>query len=110
MKTYKYKGETYEYRLPEMFKGWDVFIAPTPQLPSDHPLYFTSPWTATCNVLILGPGRVIVEAHEKEAQQAFREWGFEVIPVPFRNFIPFGGSFHCATCDIRRTGTLESYF
>lgn len=110
VKTYSYKGDTYEYRLPEMFKGWDVLMAPTPMLPNDHPLYFTSPWTATANVLILGPGRVIVEAHETVAQQAFKDWGFEVIPVPFRNFIPFGGSFHCATCDVRRTGTLQSYF
>lgn len=110
MKTYSYKGKKYEYNLPEMFKGWEIFIAPTPELPSDHPLYFTSPWTATCNVLVLGPGRVIVEAHEKRAQALFKEWGFEVIPVPFRNFMAFGGSFHCATCDVRRSGNLQSYF
>lgn len=110
VKTYSYKGKDYEYRLPEMFKGWEVFVAPEPELPSSHPLYFTSPWTATCNVLVLRPGTVIVEAHEKKAQQAFKDWGFEVIPVPFRHFMPFGGSFHCATCDIRRKGTLQSYF
>lgn len=23
---------------------------------------------------------------------------------------PFGGSFHCATLDVRRRGTLEAYF
>lgn len=110
VKTYSYKGKDYEYCLPEMFKGWEVFVAPEPELSSSHPLFFTSPWTATCNVLVVRPGTVIVEAHEKAAQQAFKDWGFEVIPVPFRNFMPFGGSFHCATCDIRRTGTLQSYF
>ncbi|DBA00926.1 TPA: hypothetical protein N0F65_006126 [Lagenidium giganteum] len=110
VKTYSYKGKDYEYRLPEMFKGWDVFVAPEPELSPTHPLFFTSPWTATCNVLVVRPGTVIVEAHEKRAQQAFKDWGFEVIPVPFRNFMPFGGSFHCATCDVRRTGTLQSYF
>jgi len=26
------------------------------------------------------------------------------------NYKPFGGSFHCATLDIRRRGTLQSYF
>ncbi|KAF0750430.1 hypothetical protein AaE_006714 [Aphanomyces astaci] len=110
VKTYSYKDKEYEYRLPEMFKGWEVFVAPTPELPPTHPLFFTSPWTATCNVLVVRPGVVIVEAHEKPAQRLFKEWGFEVIPVPFRNFMPFGGSFHCATCDVRRTGTLKSYF
>lgn len=109
VKTYKYKGESIEYRLPDMFKGWDILQAPTPNLSSDHPLYFTSPWTATCNVLVLAPGRVIVEAHEHDCIQAFKDWGFEVIPVPFRNFMPFGGSFHCATVDIRRQGHLQSY-
>jgi glycine amidinotransferase len=53
---------------------------------------------------------VIVEAHEETTIKAFKEWGFTPIPVPFRNFIPFGGSFHCATCDIRRKGELQSYF
>ena len=110
VKTYSYKGKSYEYRLPEMFKGWDVLVAPEPELSASHPLFFTSPWTATCNVLVVRPGTVIVEAHEKRAQQAFKDWGFEVIPVPFRNFMPFGGSFHCATCDVRRKGSLQSYF
>ncbi|CAK4525304.1 unnamed protein product [Aphanomyces euteiches] len=110
VKTYMYKDKEYEYRLPEMFKGWEVFVAPTPELSPEHPLFFTSPWTATCNVLVVRPGVVVVEAHEKKAQSLFKEWGFEVIPVPFRNFMPFGGSFHCATCDVRRTGTLQSYF
>ena len=36
--------------------------------------------------------------------------GLEVIPCPFRNNYKFGGSFHCATVDIRRRGVLESYF
>lgn len=110
VKTYAYKNKEYQYCLPEMFKGWEVLVAPEPELSPDHPLFFTSPWTATCNVLVVRPGTVIVEAHEKKAQQCFKDWGFEVIPVPFRNFMPFGGSFHCATCDVRRTGTLQSYF
>ncbi|KAE9014093.1 Glycine amidinotransferase [Phytophthora fragariae] len=99
VKTYSYKDKDYQYCLPEMFKGWEVFVAPEPELSKDHPLFFTSPWTATCNVLVVRPGTVVVEAHEKKAQQCFKDWGFEVIPVPFRNFMPFGGSFHCATCD-----------
>lgn len=53
---------------------------------------------------------MVVEAHEETTIKAFKEWGFTPIPVPFRNFLPFGGSFHCATCDIRRTGELQSYF
>jgi hypothetical protein len=31
-----------------------------------------------------------VEAHETDTIAAFKEWGFKTIPVPFRNFMPFG--------------------
>ena len=30
--------------------------------------------------------------------------------APFLSYGPFGGSFHCATLDVRRRGTLQSYF
>jgi glycine amidinotransferase len=52
----------------------------------------------------------VVEAEETTTYDAFKSWGFKPIKVPFRNFMPFGGSFHCATCDIRRKGELQSYF
>ncbi len=107
---YNWKGEEREYKLPEMFKGWDIFVAEDPILPETHPLFFTSPWTASCNVVLLDEKRVVCEASEEPTIKAFENWGFKVIKVPFRNFLPFGGSFHCATCDIRRTGTLQSYF
>ncbi|CAM9120843.1 unnamed protein product [Chrysoparadoxa australica] len=107
---FTYNGEQREYKLPEMFKGWDVFVAETPILPESHPLYFTSPWTASCNVIMLDEQRVVVEASEEPTIKAFESWGFTTVKVPFRHFLPFGGSFHCATCDIRRRGTLQSYF
>lgn len=109
-KTFTYNGNTKDYKLPEMFKGWDIFIAKTPMLSPDHRLFFTSPWTASCNIIMLDHERVVVEAHETETIKAFEEWGFKPVLVPFRNFLPFGGSFHCATCDIRRKGELQSYF
>lgn len=110
MKHFTYQGVEKEYKLPPMFKGWDIFVAQTPQLDAEHPLFFTSPWTASCNIIMLDHKRVVVEAHEEKTIKAFKEWGFTPIPVPFRHFLPFGGSFHCATCDIRRTGELQSYF
>ena len=93
-----------------MFEGWDIFVAQTPLLPASHPLFFTSPWTASANILMLDEKRVIVEASEETTIKAFEDWGFKPIKVPFRHFLPFGGSFHCSSCDIRRTGTLEDYF
>lgn len=109
-KFFTYNGKENEYKLPPMFKGWDIFVAASPMLSPDHPLFFTSPWTASCNIIMLDHERVVVEANETDTIKAFQSWGFKTIPVQFRNFLPFGGSFHCATCDIRRRGELQSYF
>jgi glycine amidinotransferase len=52
-KTYTFEGNQKDYCLPPMFKGWDIFVAQTPLLPPSHPLFFTSPWTASCNIVML---------------------------------------------------------
>jgi glycine amidinotransferase len=100
-------------KLLPMFKSWDVLIAPRPDPPPLSAWRFRvsqcSPWISI-NVLMLDPKRVVVEASQKTLIAALRNWGFEPIPCPFLNYAPFGGSFHCATLDIRRRGELEAYF
>lgn len=96
-------------KVPPMFKGWDLLNPPVPGISDNHPLYMTSKWI-TINVLMLDEERVVVEAHEGQLIRALKQWGFKPIPCPFRNFNMFGGSFHCATLDVRRRGELKSYF
>ncbi len=95
--------------IPSMFKSWDVLHAPEPCISPEHPLYMTSRWI-NMNVLMLDHQRVIVEKNETAIAAALKEFGLEPIACPFNNFNSFGGSFHCATLDVRRRGTLESYF
>ncbi len=97
------------YPVPEVFKTWDILYAPEPCLPASHALYMSSRWISM-NVLMLDEERVIVERQEESLMAALKDWGFKPIPCSFRNFNPFGGSFHCATLDVRRRGTLQSYF
>ncbi len=97
------------HTLPPIFDSWEKLQAPLPNGPELPPLYFTSRWLSM-NVLSIDEKRVIVEEHETALIDALRGWGFEPIPCPFRNFYSFGGSIHCATLDIRRRGTLKSYF
>jgi glycine amidinotransferase len=92
---------------PPMFRGWDVLPAPRPVRAASFPM--CSSWVSM-NVLMLDHQRVLVEREEEPLVRALRDWGFDPIPLGFRNFNPFGGSFHCATLDIRRRGKLESYF
>lgn len=95
-------------KLPPILKSWDILIPPEPDAIEGIPS-MCSKWISL-NVLMIDQQRVIVEAGQTSLIKAFQDWGFEVIKCPFINFAPFGGSFHCATLDIRRRGQLESYF
>jgi glycine amidinotransferase len=97
------------HHVPELFADWEIFVAPQPALPEDWPMYMCSRWISL-NVLMLDEKRVVVEENEKPLIAAFRSWGFEPIPCPFRWVNTFGGGFHCATSDVRRRGELEDYF
>ncbi len=95
--------------LPPMFDDWEILHPPPPTIPDQHPLYFSSKWLSM-NVLSLDPERILVESREAPLIAFLKKHGFEPIPVPFRHFMSLGGAFHCATCDVRRRGTLQSYF
>lgn len=62
------------------------------------------------NVLMLDEERVVVERSQAPMIKMLKNWGFKPIPCRFEHYYPFAGSFHCATLDVRRRGTLQSYF
>ncbi|MCD7439907.1 amidinotransferase [Streptomyces lincolnensis] len=98
-------------RLPEALDSWDILVAPEPD-PIDEPLLrvtsMCGKWLSL-NVLMIDEKRVIAERHHTGMLRALERWGFEPIPCDLLHYAPFGGSFHCATLDVRRRGTLESY-
>ncbi|MFF5447246.1 amidinotransferase [Streptomyces sp. NPDC012888] len=99
-------------RLPEVLRSWDVLIAPEPDPIEERLLKVTSmcgKWLSM-NVLMLDERRVIAERHHTGMLRALERWGFEPVPADLLHYAPFGGSFHCATLDVRRRGSLESYF
>jgi glycine amidinotransferase len=98
--------------LPECVRRWDVLAAPRPSYDKDSPMaspQFSSQWLSM-NVLSLDHARVLVDAQQTKLIRKLRDWGFEPIALHFDHVGPFGGSFHCATLDVRRRGRLESYF
>ncbi|HEY0638119.1 MAG TPA: amidinotransferase [Pseudonocardiaceae bacterium] len=95
-------------KVPSLFRGWDVLRAPAPVIPDGHPLYLTSKWL-NMNILMLDETRVIVERQDEPMIDAMKKWDLTPILCDFRNFNSFGGSFHCATLDVRRRGVLRSY-
>jgi glycine amidinotransferase len=96
-------------RLPEMFKQWEVLPAPPPSMLNADSLYMSSAWISM-NILMLDEQRVVVEAREEPLTGLLRANGFTPIQCHFTNFNKLGGSFHCATLDVRRRGVLQSYF
>ena len=99
-------------RLPAILKTWDILVAPEPVPINGRLLKITSlcgKWLSM-NVLAIDERRIIVDLHHTTMMRAMERWGFEPIPCPFLHYAAFGGAFHCATLDVRRRGTLESYF
>jgi glycine amidinotransferase len=99
-------------RLPPMLKRWDILVAPEPDPIDSRLLKITSMcgrWLSM-NILMIDERRVIVDPHHKRMMRALKDWGLEPVPCEFLHYAAFGGAFHCATLDIRRRGTLQSYF
>ncbi len=99
-------------RLPRALRSWDVLVAPDPDPAAESSwrakVSMCSDWISM-NVLMLDETRVVVERSQVSMIRKLTDWGFTPIPCAFLNFAPFGGAFHCATLDIRRRGTLQSY-
>jgi glycine amidinotransferase len=98
-------------RLPAILKKWDILIAPNPDpvVGLMGKISMCGPW-ASINVLMLDEKRVVVDCSQVSLIGSLKAWGFEPMPIPFSSYLPFGGSFHCATLDIRRRGSLQNYF
>lgn len=95
--------------LPAFVRKWDILVVPDPVINEQQASQPVSIWM-NMNVLMLDQKRIIVEQKQEPTIKALEQWGFEPIPCHFENYYPFGGSFHCATLDVRRTGELSSYF
>jgi glycine amidinotransferase len=88
---------------------WQVVEAPASVAIGRSPARDVSNWISM-NLLMLDEHTAIVEASEAPTIELMRSLGCEVIPCPFDRVYAFGGGLHCCTVDVRRDGTLQSYF
>ena len=96
-------------KLPKILESWDLREAPKPVISPGAQIDMSSAWL-TMNVFVIDPERIVVEAEQAPLIKMLEEWGFECVPCPFQAYYYYGGGFHCSTLDVRRTGTLQSYF
>jgi glycine amidinotransferase len=97
--------------VPDVLKKWDLLWAPEPVAAKGgkSPFQFDS-WWLSMNVLSIDEERVLVDSLQETLIRQLRDWGFKPIPIAFQSYFPFAGGLHCATLDVRRRGTLKSYF
>lgn len=88
---------------------WQIVPAPPSVRSGKSPARDVSNWISL-NILMLDLRTAIVESAELPMIDLLQSLGCDVIPIPFDRVYPFGGGFHCCTADVRRSGTLQSYF
>lgn len=100
--------------LPEILKQWDVIYSPPMEGSEKYGADYLaksigSAWI-DMNLFSLGPNTVVVDKDQTALIRLLEQHGLEVLPLKLRHAKMLGGGFHCATLDIRRTGSLERYF
>lgn len=95
--------------IPGFLRDWDRIVCPdlvdTGFLGSRPAC---SKWIGM-NLLVIGPGRVIVDRRQVELIGQLEKHDVDTIPLQLTHSRSLGGGFHCATLDVRRSGRLECY-
>ena len=99
---------------PKLFDKWDkIYFQDVAQtaVPTNGPGSVSpcSPYIGM-NILSVNPNTVIVGKDQISLIKVLESKGFTVIPMPMRHARTLSGGFHCATLDLRRSGSLEDYF
>lgn len=89
--------------------GWEIVDAATPSHTEPPALCYSSVWLSM-NCLVIDDKHIIVEESEVNQIQQMKDYGFDPIPVPFRDAYAFGGGLHCSSADVYREGECVDYF
>ena len=95
--------------LPPFLKSWDQVSCPElvdTGFTGEKP--YCSVWIGM-NLLVVGPGVVVADKRQPALLRELEKHGVEVIPMQLTHSRTLGGGFHCATLDVRRTGSLDTY-
>lgn len=98
-----------EDNLPSFLSSWDRIWCPELAdigYAGEHPV--NSPWIGM-NLLSVRPDLVIIDDRQTALIKELETRGVDTVPLRLSHARTFGGGFHCATLDVRRTGTLETY-
>jgi scyllo-inosamine-4-phosphate amidinotransferase 1 len=98
-----------EDTIPGFLRGWDRIWAPAmADLETLDRAIPCSEWIGM-NLLVVRPGVVIVDDRQHELIKTLEQHRVDTIPLRLTHCRTLGGSFHCVSLDVRRTGTFETY-
>jgi N-dimethylarginine dimethylaminohydrolase len=100
--------------LPEILKQWEIIYSPPMESTGSYSAEYLqrsigSKWI-DMNMFSINPNLVVVDQHQSALIKLLEKHGIDVLPLRLRHSKMLGGGFHCTTLDIRRKGTLQSYF
>ncbi|GAA3862083.1 inosamine-phosphate amidinotransferase 1 [Streptomyces sedi] len=98
-----------EDNMPDFLRGWDRIWCP--EL-ADTGFVGERPYASTwigMNLLVIRPGLVVADERQPELIRALEKHDIDVLPLRLTHARTLGGSFHCVSLDVRRTGSLETY-
>ncbi|KAB1990751.1 MULTISPECIES: inosamine-phosphate amidinotransferase 1 [Streptomyces] len=95
--------------MPGFLRDWEKIWCPELEdigFVGERP--YCSTWIGM-NLLVLKPGLVVADDRQPELLRTLEKHGVDVLPQRLTHARTLGGSFHCVSLDIRRTGGLETY-
>ena len=98
---------------PEIFKKWDKIwfedcVVQGSKLADHGYIAPCSPYIGM-NILSVNENTIICDSAQEPLMRELDKHGIDSVPVRFRHSMTLSGGIHCATLDLRRKGTLESY-
>jgi N-dimethylarginine dimethylaminohydrolase len=100
--------------LPRILKQWKVIYSPPMENTGRYDADYISKAIGSdwidMNAFSINPNLVVVDRDQTALIKLLEKEGLDVIPLKFRHSKMLGGGPHCTTLDIRRAGTLQSYF
>lgn len=99
-----------ERNMPAPFRKWDRIWTPPPVDIGHAPGYEHCSIWISMNLLSVSPDTVLVDSRQPELIKLLERHRLTVVPITMRHARTLGGGPHCCTLDVRRRGSLESYF
>jgi glycine amidinotransferase len=100
--------------LPRSFHSWKIIYSPA-MVGTDR---FDKTYLSRCigsswidmNLFSINPELAVVDQDQLPLIKLLEENGVNVLPLKLRHSRMLAGGFHCVTLDIKREGSMESYF